>query len=250
MEDQNSDKLENYMQDPSVGLGLKYINTRASGFTRYLLERSIQLLCSWIPGPVGLAARAVLYKPFLHQGSYMPFIEANTELFYMDSIRFGKGVYIDKYCRLHASKATIELGNNNRVIKGAYLSTFNSVSAEDEGIVTGANCWIGSNAVLGSGQGGLFIGNNVLIGPNVVIATGGHDYQRVDLTAVEQDYKGLPIHIKNNVWIGSNAVILGGVTIGEHAVIAAGAVVTKDVTPYSVFAGVAGRTIKTIQERK
>lgn len=53
MNDQSSDKLENYMEDPSSGLGLKYINTRASGFVRYLCERNIQLLCSWIPGPIG-----------------------------------------------------------------------------------------------------------------------------------------------------------------------------------------------------
>jgi len=249
MNDKRTDKLENYMGDPSIGLGLKYINTRASGFARYLLERNIQLLCSWIPGPVGLMARAVLYKPFLHRGSKIPFIEANTELFYMDSIRFGKGVYIDKYCRLHASKASIELGDNNRIMKGAYLSTFNSVATEGEGIVAGSNCWIGANAVLGSGRGGLFMGDNVLIGPNVVIATGGHDYQRVDLTAVEQDYKGYPIHIKNNVWIGSSAIILGGVTVGDHSVIAAGTVVTRDVEPYTVFAGEAGRTIRNIQDQ-
>lgn len=236
------------MKDPSIGLGWKYINTRASGIKRYLLERNIQLLCSWIPGPVGLLMRALSYKPFFHRGSGMPFIEAGTQLFYMDSIRFGKGVYIDNHCRLHASKATIELGNNNRVMKGAYLSTFISVSTEGEGIVTGTNCWIGSYAILGSGQGGLYIGDNVLIGPNVVIVTGGHDYKRVDLTAVEQDYNGLPIHIKNNVWIGSSAVILGGVTIGEHSVVAAGAVVSRDIEPYSVYAGEAGRTIRNIQK--
>ena len=85
------------MQDPSLGLALKYIQTRASSVPRYLFERNIQLLCSWIPGPVGLAARAALYKPFLRRGSHMPFIEANTELFYMNQIQFGKGVYIDKF---------------------------------------------------------------------------------------------------------------------------------------------------------
>lgn len=246
MNDQHTDKLENYMGDPSIGLGVKYIKTRASGFVRYLFERNIQLLCSWIPGPLGLMARAVLYKPFLHRGSKMPFIEANTELFFMDSIRFGKGVYIDKYCRLGASKATIELGNNNRLFQRAVLNTYVSSAVKGEGIVTGSQCVIGVNAVLGAGNGGLYIGNNVLIGPNVVIATGGHDYNRVDLTAIEQSYKGSPISIGDNVWIGSSAVVLGGVTIGEHSVIAAGTVVTKDVEPYTVFGGEAGRTIRHI----
>ena len=249
MNDQKTDKLANYMQDPSIGLGLKYIQTRASSVPRYLLERNIQLLFSWIPGPVGLVMRALLYRPFLHSGSHMPFIEASTELFYMNQIRFGKGVYVDRYCRLHASTATIALGNNTRVIKGAYLSTYISSATQGEGIATGANCWIGANSSLGAGQGGLFIGDNVLIGPNTVIVTGGHDYQRIDLTAIEQNFKGTPIHIQDNVWIGSSVVILGGVTIGEHSVIAAGAVVTKNVAPYTVFGSEAGRTIRQIKKK-
>ena len=235
------------MKDPSVGLGLKYIQTRASGVGRYFLERGIQLLCAWIPGPVGLVIRAVLYRPFLHRGANMGFIESNVDLLYMNSIHLGKGVYIDKYCRVHASNAEIMLGNNIRVMKGAYVCSYVSNACKGEGIVTGSECWIGMNAQLGSGQGGLFIGNNVLIGPNAVIVTGNHDYERADLSAVEQEYYGKPIHIGDNVWIGSNAVVLGGVTIGEHSVVAAGAVVSSDVAPYTVVGGIPARKIRDIQ---
>lgn len=243
-----TDRLKNYMQDPSVGLGLKYIHTRASGVKRYFGERGIQLLCAWIPGPAGLLFRAALYHRFFHRDSKMAFIESCVDLFHMDSICFGKGGYVDKYCRLHASKANIALGNNNRVMKGAYLTTYVSNARKEEGIVTGNSCWIGINAVLGSGQGGLYIGDNVLIGPNVVIVTGNHDYERVDLTAIEQSYYGKPIHIGDNVWLGANSVVLGGVTIGDHSVIAAGAVVASDVAPFTVAGGVPAKKIRELHK--
>lgn len=55
-----------------------------------------------------------------------------------------------------------------------------------------------------------------------------------------------PITIGNNVWIGSNAVILSGVTIGDWAVVAAGAVVSKDVEPYTVVGGIPARVIRKV----
>lgn len=235
------------MKDPSVGLGLKYIQTRASGLGRYILERTIHLMCSWIPGPVGIIIRAFIYEFFFSKGSSMGFIESHVDLFYMDSIFLQKGVYIDKYCRIHASKAEIILGSNNRVMRGAYIRSYVSNAQKGEGICTGSECWIGVNATLDSGQGGLSIGNNVLIGPNAVIITGNHDYERTDLSGIEQKYYGKPIKIDNNVWIGANAVVLGGVTIGEHAVVAAGAVVSDNVPPYSVVGGVPAKKIRDIK---
>jgi acetyltransferase-like isoleucine patch superfamily enzyme len=242
------DGLKNYMQEPSIGLGLKYIQSRASGVGRYLLERGIQLLCAWIPGPVGLVIRSLLYRPLLHRESNMGFIESNVDLFYMDSILLKKGVYIDKFCRLHASNAEIIIGNNNRVMKGAYIRSYVSNARKGEGITTGSECWIGVNATLDSGQGGLTIGNNVLIGPNAVIITGNHDYEKADLLSIEQEYYGKPIHIGDNVWIGSNAVVLGGVSIGEHSVVAAGAVVSSDVDAYTVVGGIPAKKIRDIQK--
>jgi len=91
------------------------------------------------------------------------------------------------------------------------------------------------------GRGGVKIGDYVLIGPNVIIASSQHRY----------DIKGTPImfqgHIKeevvigNDVWIGANAVILPGVTIGDGTIIGAGAVVTSDIDPYSIVGGVPAR---------
>jgi len=82
--------------------------------------------------------------------------------------------------------------------------------------------------------GGITIEDNVLIAPKVSLVTEGHP------TSIEDRYSLIPkpIRIKKNAWIGANATILGGVTIGENSIVAAGAVVSKDVPDNSIVGGV------------
>ena len=91
-------------------------------------------------------------------------------------------------------------------------------------------------------QGGIEIGDGVLIGHNAVLATINHD---LDPTMNRKNHYA-PIKIGAHAWIGSNTVILPGVTIGEWSVAAAGAVVTKDVPPMTVVGGVPAKIIKTL----
>lgn len=113
----------------------------------------------------------------------------------------------------------------------------------------GKNISIGKDVFINSGchfqdQGGITIGDGSLIGHNVVLATINHDL----LPSQKRKNHYAPITIGSNVWIGSNAVILPGVTIGEWAVVAAGAVVTHDVPPLTIVGGVPAREIRTITE--
>ncbi len=248
MNELDTDSNKIYMGDASLSLGVKYLNTRASGLFRYFLERSIQLLFAWIPGPLGTIIRALFYKPLFHRNSKRAFIEANTELFYMDSISFGKSVYIDTNCRLHASRASIELGDNSRLMRGAYLCTYVSNACKGEGIKTGSGCWIGLNTIFNSGIGGIFLGDNVLIGPNVVIVSYKGEFKLDNLT--EESvliHHGSSIHIGDNVIIYANVVIAGGANIGANSVIAAGSVVTGDVAPSTFVGGIPARKIRDIQ---
>lgn len=111
----------------------------------------------------------------------------------------------------------------------------------------GLNITVGEGVFFNSGvrlqdQGGIRIGNRVLVGHNVVVATLDHDLapeQRSLLHAA-------PIVIEDDVWIGSNATITKGVTVGRGSVIAAGAVVTRDVPPMTVVGGVPARVLRTI----
>ena len=89
------------------------------------------------------------------------------------------------------------------------------------------------------------IGNDVLLGPGVVIATPNHPLE--EQPRIEGYEQALPIHIGNAVWVGANATILQGVTVGRGAVIAAGATVTKDVEEYTVVGGVPAKAISYLR---
>lgn len=92
--------------------------------------------------------------------------------------------------------------------------------------------------------GGLTIEDNTMISLNCTIATNNHDmYDRYVITCK-------PVHIKKNVWIGVNVIILPGVTIGENAVVGAGAVVTKDVPDNAVVVGNPARVIRYLDADK
>jgi acetyltransferase-like isoleucine patch superfamily enzyme len=113
----------------------------------------------------------------------------------------------------------------------------------------GKNLTIGKRVFINSGckfqdQGGISIGDDVLIGHNVVIATLNHSFDPEH----RGDLEPRPVKIGNKVWIGANATILPGVTIGDGAIVAAGAVVTKDVASLTVVGGVPAKLIKTVQK--
>ena len=90
------------------------------------------------------------------------------------------------------------------------------------------------------------IGNNVNLAQGITVTALNHNFSDTNKRIDEQGVSTTPVTIEDDVWIGANAVILPGVTIGEHSVVAAGAVVTKDVPPHSLVAGVPAKVIKKI----
>jgi len=109
-------------------------------------------------------------------------------------------------------------------------------------IRVGRNVFINQNCTFYD-LGGLDIADDVMIGPNVSIITSSHPIEparRRDAVIAK------PIVIERNVWIAAGATIIGGVTIGENAVVAAGAVVTKDVPPNTLVGGNPARVIRSI----
>jgi acetyltransferase-like isoleucine patch superfamily enzyme len=91
--------------------------------------------------------------------------------------------------------------------------------------------------------GGITIEDNVLIAPKVSLLSEGHPISPNERSSLVPG----PIHIKQNAWIGAGATILPGVTIGENSVVAAGAVVSKDVPANTVVGGIPAKVIKSIQ---
>lgn len=92
--------------------------------------------------------------------------------------------------------------------------------------------------------GPVTIGNDVMLAQNIVVSGLNHPYEDVTVPISMQKVTTKPIIIEDESWIGANAVITAGVTIGKHSVVAAGSVVTKDVPPYSIAVGNPARVIK------
>lgn len=115
----------------------------------------------------------------------------------------------------------------------------------------GKNITVGKDVFINScccfqDQGGIKIGDGALIGHNVVLATLNHGF-------IPEERKNTipkPIVIGKNVWIGSNSTVLGGVTIGDNAIIGAGSLVNKDVPQNIIAAGVPAKIIKSIYDKE
>lgn len=90
------------------------------------------------------------------------------------------------------------------------------------------------------------IGNHVNLAQGITVTALNHNFSDTNKRIDEQGVSTNPVTIEDDVWVGANAVILPGVTIGEHCVVAAGAIVTKDVPPHSLVAGVPAKVIKEI----
>ena len=188
----------------------------------------------------------------------------------MDNERFWekikKRTYIQADSEMHlhmhaaaqrARKITAELNNNFRTSEEirALFSELTGQSVDKSFKLFppfyadyGLNIRVGKNVFINSGccfqdQGGIEIGDKVLIGQQVVIATINHDSKAENRANMLAD----SVKIGNGVWIGAHATILPGVTIGDGAVIAAGAVVTKDVPENVVVGGVPAKIIKELK---
>lgn len=106
---------------------------------------------------------------------------------------------------------------------------------------------IGNNARIGIGSvviGPVEIADNVRLAQNVVLTALNHNYENIDTPISEQGVSTEEIYIGEGTWIGANAVVLPGVYIGKHCVVAAGSVVTKSVPSHSVVAGNPAKIIK------
>ena len=94
--------------------------------------------------------------------------------------------------------------------------------------------------------GPVLIGNHVNLAQGITVTALNHIFENSEKRIDEQGVSTSAVVIEDDIWIGANAVVLPGVTIGQHSVVAAGAVVTKDVPPHSLVAGVPAKVIKQI----
>jgi maltose O-acetyltransferase len=125
-------------------------------------------------------------------------------------------------------------GKNANIEHGAFFASGRDIEIGDNSGL-GLNCRI---------TGPLSIGNFVMMGPDVMIFTQNHETSRLDVPMMYQTAPKKGVTIKDDVWIAARVVILPGVTINRGAIIAAGAIVTKDVPEYAIVGGNPAHVIK------
>jgi len=149
---------------------------------------------------------------------------------------FSSGVFISPLAALFCRNLT--LGENSYIAAYCYVT--------DE-LLMGSNCSMNVHCV---SRGAVQIGNDVRIGAYSAFIAVNHRFDDTGVPIRRQGIEEKPIRIGDNVWIGSNVTILAGVSIGSHSVIGAGAVVTRDVSEYSIAVGNPARVIRNRRTKK
>lgn len=101
-----------------------------------------------------------------------------------------------------------------------------------------------ANSSIFQGTGGLSIGDDCIIGFQNIILTSTHRSERTDIPVKKQGFYSAPVRIGNDVWTGCRVTVLPGVVIGDHAIVGANSVVTKDVPPWAIVGGKPARVIR------
>lgn len=195
-------------------------------------------------------------KTYYSQRNPLIILSAKLKLFneYLYSKRYCnlfkcKNVWFSRYVNYTIGEKYFNIGEGCAFFKMAVLTAWDNYKDEkyNPEVVIGKNCYFGEYLHL-TCINKITIGNDVLTGRWVTISDNGHgntDYESLLLPPVKRRLvsKG-PVIIGNDVWIGDKATILAGVSIGNGAVVAANAVVTKDVPAYTVVAGNPAKIIK------
>ena len=157
------------------------------------------------------------------------------------SISMGIGSTIGKNSRVKADIGNWEIGNNVNISPDAMI--FSRESGYYGCLTVGNNTNFSDGVVLDLSQD-INIGNNVALGHGVTIFTHNHEYTDPEKAAWKGGVISKAVNIKDDCWIGANVTIMPGVTIGKRAIVATGAVVTKDISDNQMFAGVPAKCIK------
>jgi galactoside O-acetyltransferase len=175
------------------------------------------LLCN-TPGVTGMLLRSLYYRMRLKGCGGGLRLSTDVSIFCPENISLGRDVTIMSYSKVYAGgEGLIRIGDNVNMNNNVMINA--------------------------RGKGLISIGNSVLIGPNAVIRSNNHSFDRTDMPIREQGVVRGEITIEDDVWIAANAVILPDVRVGKGAIVAAGAVVTKDVAPFTIVGGVPARPI-------
>jgi acetyltransferase-like isoleucine patch superfamily enzyme len=210
-------------------------------------EISINYLFSKVISMIINLIRGNIKSIFVKKKSFIIFIGHRSKLQMKRKINFGSGVNIENNVVIDAlSKNGVSIGNNVKIGDFTKILCTGTIKNIGLGIKIGDNCGIGENCFFGA-AGGIEIGNDVIMGQNVRFHSENHNYSNLDIPIRLQGVTNKGIKIGNNCWIGSGAVFLDGVSVGDGCVIGANTLVNKSIPDNSI---VAGNPVRIIKSRK
>lgn len=181
---------------------------------------------------------------FKRRGGVM-FIGKRVRIMHPSHISAGKGLILGEGVCINAlCKDGVVLGDNVSIGAGSVLECTGVIRELGDGITIGNHVGFAQNAFI-SVRGSVEIGDDCIFGPHVSIFAENHVYRSRETPIRLQGATRKGVRIGSDCWFGANATVLDGVTVGDGCVVAAGAVVTKDVPPYSIVGGVPARVIGT-----
>jgi acetyltransferase-like isoleucine patch superfamily enzyme len=208
---------------------------------RLLLHELVVTLTSWVPGALGLVLRRITYPWLIGQVGRNPTFGHGVVLRHPGKVRLGDNVVVDDHVVLDAKGSTnagITIGDHVFLGRGTILS------CKDGDIVLGDHVNIGFHSEIFSGSS-VTVGRYGLFAAYTYLVGGGHEFERADVPVIEQGRQSRGIVLGENVWLGTGAKVLDGVTIGRDVVVGANAVVTSDLPDGAVAAGVPARVIRS-----
>ena len=134
----------------------------------------------------------------------------------------------------------------SRLVKG-YLSKCGIKPRVKRGAEISPNATLGDYSELGTRsmiQANVHIGNHVIMGPDVKIYSRNHKFDRLDIPISHQGKNYYKTIIGNDVWLGANTIVTAGCQIGDHVIVAAGSVVTKDISEFAIVGGIPAKVIR------
>ncbi|MCB0352943.1 MAG: hypothetical protein KDD64_05435 [Bdellovibrionales bacterium] len=210
-----------------------------SSWIQFVLFEAVQLFTFGLPGVLGLGLRSLLIRHFLKACGTRPAIGSNVTFRGTSEISFGNKVFIEDFATIDArEKSSIALGDFVSVGRHSIVAAKGGIVELRSGSNIGSFCRIAT-------QSKVTIGESTLIAGYCYIGPGNHKRNSADGTFIsgEMDIKG-GVSIGSNVWVGTRTTILDGVSIGDGAIVGAHSLVTEDVAPGAVVAGVPAKPLK------
>lgn len=189
--------------------------------------------------------RGFFCKLFLRKSNGLVLIGKGVKIRQMRMVSVGRNFKAEDFCEIQGlSDHGVSFGDNVTVGRMAMIRPSGYYSVDvGHGLSVGNNSAIGAYSYIGA-SGRISIGSNVMLGPRVTMSSENHVFQDRTKTIKEQGVTRRGIIIEDDCWIGSGVTLIDGITVGTGSVVAAGAVVTKDVPPFTVVGGIPAKVIK------